>query len=115
MTKYLLVGVLVLLAGYGAIEAWPLIAGPSLTISSPADGAVFPGAIVSVSGTAMRINSLTLDGAPLLPDQQGNFSATRTLPRGGSILTFVATDRFGRSIIKTREIFVPAYEQPTTN
>ncbi|MBI3572496.1 hypothetical protein HY091_03130 [Candidatus Kaiserbacteria bacterium] len=108
MTKYLIAGVLVLLVGYGLVEAWPLLKGPALVIDSPTPGAVFPGAIASVSGKVLRASALTLDGAPLLPDEQGAFSATLTFPRGSSILTFVAADRFGRSIIKTRQIFVPA-------
>lgn len=107
MTNYLLAGVLVLLAGYGLLEARPILLGPSVTITAPNDNAVFPGAIVSVSGTAARAASLTLDGAPLLPDRQGVFAATLTFPKGTSILTFVASDRFGRTITKTRTIFVP--------
>ncbi len=106
MTKYLITVVLVLLVGYGAFEAWPLVAGPSLQISSPIEGASVPGGILDVEGRALRTASLTLDGATLLPDQQGDFSATLTFPSGGSILTFVATDRFGRSVTLTRDIFV---------
>lgn len=117
MTKYLLAIVLVLLAGYGALEAWPLVAGPSLSISSPVEGESVPDGILTVVGRALRVNALSLDGAPLLPDQQGNFSATLTFPAGGTILTFVATDRFGRTITKTREVFVPtaASTSTTTN
>ena len=111
MTKYLIAAVLAVVLAYGLFEAWPLLAGPSLTIDSPIEGGVFADGIVSVSGTALRTNSLTLAGAPLLPDQHGGFSATLTFPHGGSILTFVAADKFGRIITKTRDIFVPI---PTT-
>ncbi|MCX6788203.1 MAG: hypothetical protein NT108_03525 [Candidatus Kaiserbacteria bacterium] len=108
MTKYLLVAVLLILGGYGSIEAWPLIAGPALDITSPADNASFPGGIVDIRGEAGRAAQLTLNGAPLLRDQNGVFSSTLTFPRGGSILTFVAADRFGRTVTATRSIFVPA-------
>lgn len=107
MTKYLLTAALVLLVGYGFMEAWPLLAGPSLTISSPADNASFPGGIVSIEGRAPRAAELTLSGAPLLHDQNGVFSSTLTFPAGGSILTFEARDRFGRTVSATRSIFVP--------
>ena len=113
VTKYLLALVLVLLVGYGALEAWPLVAGPSLTIAAPVEGASVPGGILNVAGRALRVTSLSLDGAPLLPDQQGNFSTTLTFPAGGTILTFVAADRFGRSLTLTREIFVPTANTST--
>lgn len=106
MTKYFIGLVLVVLVGYGAIEAWPLIMGPTLSIETPSDNASFPGGIVEVRGRAVRAAELTLDGAPVLHDQDGSFSSTLTFPRGGSILTFVAVDRFGRRVTATRSIFV---------
>lgn len=107
MTKYLLSAVLLVIAVYGSIEAWPLIMGPSLSIDSPADNASYPDGIVSIRGEAARAAALSLNGAPLLHDQDGGFSSILTFPRGGSILTFVATDRFGRTVTATRSIFVP--------
>jgi hypothetical protein len=107
MTRYLLAVLLIALIGYGAVKAWPLVAGPSLSIDSPTDYASYPGGIVSIRGVAARAARLTLNGAPLLHDQQGAFSSTLTFPQGGSILTFVAQDRFGRSVTATRSIFVP--------
>jgi hypothetical protein len=107
MTRYLLGAALTILIGYGLIEAWPLLAGPSLSIASPADNAPFPGGIVAIRGSAPRAAQLLLNGAPVLHDQDGGFSSTLTFPRGGSILTFAATDRFGRTVTATRSIFVP--------
>lgn len=107
MTKYLIIATLTILAGYGCVEAWPLMAGPTLSIASPLNNASFPEGAVPIAGRAARAAQLTLDGAPILRDQQGNFSSTLTFPRGGSILTFAATDRFGRTVTATRSIFVP--------
>lgn len=107
MTRYLVGSILFIFAGYGLIEAWPLIRGPSLSIVSPHDAAPFPSGIVSVRGTAARAAALMLNGAPLLHEENGDFSSTLTFPRGGSLLTFVATDRFGRSVTATRSVFVP--------
>ena len=107
MTKYFIGAVLTIFVGYGLVEAWPLLSGPSLFIDSPTNNAPFPSGIVSVRGKAVRAASLTLNGAPILRDQDGGFSSTLTFPRGGSILTFVATDRFGRTVTVTRTIFVP--------
>lgn len=108
MIKYLIGAVLLIGASYGGIEAWPLLAGPSLFIESPADNATFANGIVSVKGKTVRAATLTFNGATVLHDQDGGFSSTLTFPRGGSILTFVATDRFGRKVTATRSIFVPA-------
>ncbi|MBU6214844.1 hypothetical protein KGM48_03340 [Patescibacteria group bacterium] len=100
---------LVLLIGavYGAIEAWPLIAGPALAVASPLNNALAPGGIVDIRGTIRRAAELTLNGTPLLHDQNGAFLSTLTFPKGGSILTLRAIDRFGRTITTTRTIFVP--------
>jgi hypothetical protein len=107
MTRYLIGTVLFVLIGYGCLEAWPLLAGPSLVIESPTENASFPEGIVTVQGRAARAAVLMLNGLPVLHDQNGDFSSTLTFPQGGSILTFVATDRFGRTVTATRSIFVP--------
>lgn len=107
MTRYLTLLVLILVVLYGIVEAWPLIAGPSLTIDSPADNATIEDGIVVVSGKVTNAAVFTLNGATMLYDQEGRFSSTLTFPSGGSILTFVESDRFGRTITATRTIFVP--------
>lgn len=107
MIKYLIGAVLLIGAGYGCVEAWPLVAGPRLAIESPLNNASFSDGIVHVQGKAVRATQLLLNGTALLHDQNGSFSSTLTFPLGGTILTFVATDRFGRTVTATRSIFVP--------
>ncbi len=99
--------VILILLGYGGIEAEPLLIGPTLSIRTPENGTVISGGIVAVAGNATRATTLTLDGAPLLPDQTGSFKTTLAFPKGATILTFVAKDRFGKTITNTRTIFVP--------
>ena len=99
--------VLLLLLGYGAIEARPLILGPSLTLTSPKDGETSPDGLLTVSGVARRVSSLTVNGDPTLIDENGAFSRLLVLPKGGAILTFTATDRFGRTITKQESVYVP--------
>lgn len=107
MTKPLIAIALAALIGYGLWELHPLLAGPAITLASPANGATVAGGVVTVAGRAARAVALTLDGAPLLPEQNGRFTETLALPPGGSILTLMATDRFGRSVTTTRLIYVP--------
>jgi hypothetical protein len=106
MTNSLFALILILFIGYGLVEAWPLIAGPALSVDLPPDHGVSHDGIVTVMGSSARIATLTLDGATLLRDEAGGFSSVLTFPPGGSILTFVATDRFGRSVTETRSLFV---------
>ncbi len=107
MTRYLIAALLIILAGYGFLEARPLLIGPSLAIATPKNDSSLPGGVLSVEGHAARTVALTFDGTPLIPDQNGSFSTSLILPKGGDILTFTATDRFGRSVTKRRDIFVP--------
>ena len=98
---------LLILLGYGAMEARPLVSGPSLALTSPADGQTSPDGLITVSGRAMRVSELTINGDPVLMEEHGAFSRLIVLPRGGAILTVVATDRFGRTITKQESVYVP--------
>ncbi|HVW71831.1 MAG TPA: hypothetical protein VHB93_01615 [Candidatus Paceibacterota bacterium] len=98
--------VLLILVGYGAVEALPLIEGPALSATVVLDASSTPG-IVTLSGTAARVTELALDGSAILTDDHGNFSRLIVLPRGASIMTLTATDRFGRSITKNETVYVP--------
>ncbi len=100
----LIVGLVIL---YGLMEALPLLLGPSLAITSPSDYQTFTDPVVTISGHVKRAAVFTLNGAPLLFDQQGNFSSTLTFPHGTTILTFVVSDRFGRTITARRTIAIP--------
>ena len=71
MTRHLIAASLFLLAAYGFMEAWPLIAGPALKIASPREGAPFPSGIVTTKGTVERIAKLTLNGDPVLRNEDG--------------------------------------------
>ena len=99
--------ILILVIAYGAREAWPLISGPRLSISSPQNGESFYNGFIQISGTAIHTQSVSLDGGPLLTDPNGHFETTLTLPHGGAILTISATDRFGRAVAEQRTVFVP--------
>jgi len=107
--------VLAALVLYGAIELRPLVSGPSLTITLPENDTSYQSGLVTVSGRAGHASSLTLDGAAVLPDQSGNFETSLALPRGTSILTLAATDRFGRTVRAARTVYVSTVSNPATN
>lgn len=99
--------VLLLLVGYGAVKAWPLLHGPTLTVLSPGPEASLPDGYLFIRGIATHTESLTLNGSQLLIDQEGRFEKLLLLPPGGAIITLTSTDRFGRSTTERRHVFIP--------
>ncbi len=104
--RTLLVIVLVMIAGYGVMEALPILSGPQLHLSTPLEGATAQNGFVKVAGHIQRVVALTLNGAPLLSNTDGSFSRVLVLPPGVSTFTLIATDRFGHTVTDTRTIFV---------
>jgi hypothetical protein len=91
---------LALLLAYGAFEAYDLIAGPSLTILSPASDTIITDSLVSVEGETKNVTWLSLLGRPITINEHGVFKEKLLLPPGYSILTLEAKDRLGRRISK---------------
>jgi Glucodextranase, domain B len=104
--RFLTAFILIVVVLYGLHEAWPLISGPQLSLSSPQNGESFDTNFITISGTAVHTQAVSLDDGPLLIDQKGHFESTLTLPSGGAILTISGTDRFGRTVSEQRTIFV---------
>ncbi len=52
---------------------------------------------IVISGRVDNIQNLLINTKPLLFEQSGSFSQTRTLEEGISMLTLTGTDKFGRS------------------
>lgn len=107
MVQRVIIGVVLLaLAGYGLMEARPLLLGPRIVLASPAPGMESADGFVTVAGTAYRTQSLSLNGGPLLIDNSGKFYQILTPPSGGAILSLTATDRFGRTHSVERTVIV---------
>jgi hypothetical protein len=98
---------LLLLLIYGVIKAFPLLSGPAIRIENPVAYSAHPDGLVHIEGVAKHTETLTLDGGPLLIDESGHFATSLVLPHGGAILSLTATDRFGRSRLERRYVFVP--------
>lgn len=98
---------LALLAGYGVIKAVPLLIGPEIKIDSPIAYQTARDGFITISGTAIHTQELTLNGAPFLIDEKGRFETILLLPQGGAILSLTATDRFGRHTSVERNVYVP--------
>ncbi len=96
--------IIVSVIAYGLWEARALIDGPSLSLSSPTQGAVSGNGFVTVSGDVARVSALAINGLPVLPDTNGYFTKTFVFPKGEDILHITVVDQFGRSVTKTRDI-----------
>lgn len=103
-SRYLAAALLIAILGYGAVKAWPLLAGPLIRIDPLETDAA---GLTVLSGRASHTETLTVNGGTLLIDPEGDFEKRLTLPRGGGILTLTATDRFGRSRTVERAVVIP--------
>ena len=99
------IGLLVLVAVlYGAFRAYPLVAGPSITIYSPANGEYVASTTFEVSGRVKRANLITLQGRPITIDTDGHFAETLVAQAPYTILYIVATDAYGETVSKTLKV-----------
>ncbi len=87
-----------LTVGYGLVEARTLIAGPTLTVSSPAAGATEAGALFNVRGVATNVTKLSVNGRPVTLDMSGAFNETLVTPNGLGVIVVEGENRFGRTI-----------------
>jgi Tol biopolymer transport system component len=82
-------------------------AGPSLTLSGPAEGAAQSADRIAVGGTATDpsgIVSVTVGGTALPVTATGGFSTTVSLAVGASTITVVARDGAGNTTTATRTV-----------
>ena len=78
--------------------------GPAITITSPVGGSSVDSDTIEIKGRVDRANNLAMNGQSISVDQQGNFDQTLIAFPGTNILTFVASDQFGRSVEKELNI-----------
>ncbi len=84
-----------ILALYVTFQARHILEGPIITLTSEERGEV-TAPTVTLSGTALNIASLSLNGRPIYTDDTGAFTETLVLPLGYTIMTLTAKDRYGR-------------------
>lgn len=107
LSKYLrILGILLLVGGivwYVHFQARSLIAGPQISVNAPL-GTVQENQIIPVRGHAENITKITLNGATIHTDESGYFDTLLTLPRGYTIMTIHAEDRYGRETSYTQSL-----------
>lgn len=102
--------IVVLIVGYALFVGRNYLRGLSLSVTEPRNNASVHDPLLTVRGTAARVSHLFVNGAPVTPDQNGDWSYALLLPPGYSIIGVDATDRFNRS----RHIERAVYYTPAT-
>ena len=100
--------VVLIIVAYAYIASRNLLNGPSIVVTTindapataPVNGVIygsFATSTVTVNGVAERIQSISLNGSPMVIDQAGNFSQTIALFPGFNAETFTGKDAFGHT------------------
>ncbi len=101
ITVGVIFAVVLIIVGYSYITSYGLIDGPKITLRTPSTQSNTSYTTVAtssftISGVAKRVNSLTLNGKPIVIDQQGNFSEVILLFPGYTMGRIEGRDKFGR-------------------
>ncbi|MCX6719187.1 MAG: hypothetical protein NTZ38_02310 [Candidatus Taylorbacteria bacterium] len=78
--------------------------GPEIEIFGPENGSTATSSTVTISGQALRINKLFLNGNTVSTDEQGYWNETLIIFPGLNKITVAATDQFNRKISKELDI-----------
>ena len=100
----LVVGIFLLILGYGLFQARNLINGPEISVSTPKNGDNLANPLVAVTGIATNITHISLDDRQIFVDKKGNFSEKLLVPSGYTIIKLAAQDKFGRTTQKLIEL-----------
>ncbi len=106
LEAYLFSLLLLIALSYGGWRAYPLVAGPSVIISSPKDGEVIPLGTFTMTGKASRVKNIEIQGRSIPIDQDGNFSEILVSQSPYTILVVKATDFYDKTIVKTIRVVV---------
>ncbi|MDB5253941.1 MAG: seg [Parcubacteria group bacterium] len=80
---------------YSLFQGRFIILGPNIQIDSPQNGQRVE-TLVTIQGHADNISFISLNDRPIFIDKNGDFSEKWIAPKGVSIITMRARDRFGR-------------------
>ena len=100
-----------LIGSYAYSRTKEFVAGPSIVISSPQDGAVLDNTFVELKGIAQNISRISLNGRQIFTDEAGAFNEALLLYPGYNIINVYAEDRFERMVKKSARLMVVAPEK----
>ena len=101
---YLFAALLLATLMYGTWRAYPLIAGPHVSITAPTDGATVASTTFTITGRVSRVKNIEIQGRPIPIDKDGNFSEILVAQEPYTILSIKATDFYDKTIVKTLHV-----------
>ncbi|MFA6608845.1 MAG: hypothetical protein WCT07_02965 [Candidatus Paceibacterota bacterium] len=100
-----IIGILLMFAVfYGGFRAYPLLAGPNITIYSPQNDDIVASSTFQISGRVLRSKEITLQGRTITIDNEGYFTETLVPQFPYTTVILSATDSYGASITKTLRV-----------
>ncbi len=81
-----------------------LLAGASVSVQSPQNGALFHEPTLTLSGTAKKVSFISVNGRQIFTDEDGKFEELLLLAPGYTIITVSAEDTFKRKVQKQIEV-----------
>jgi ABC-type uncharacterized transport system permease subunit len=109
--KLIAFGILLLVATtFGIYKSRDLIFGNTIELTSPKNGATLNEGYIVVAGRAPGTAMLTIGGAKVLTDKEGNFAKELILGVGYNRIVVSALDRWNRETHKVIEVVYKATE-----
>ncbi len=93
------------IGGYILFNSRIFIAGPKLTVTTPASGASFDLNLIKVTGNTENTTFISINDRPILIDENGAFNETLLLSPGYNIIMVEAKDKFDRTITERLDLF----------
>lgn len=91
---------------YALFNSRFFIAGPSIVIEEPQNGGMYEEGLITISGKAKRLSSLTINDHPVFMDRQGFFTEKLLLSPGVVIIEVEGRDRFDRMSSQTLQLVI---------
>lgn len=101
ISSVLIAGILVTFSLYVLYQARFILTGPVVTLTESGTE-VTNERVVAVAGTARNITDITVNGRPIMTDEQGYFLENIILENGYTIVSVTARDRYGRTTTARR-------------
>ncbi len=103
---FLMAGAALAFAGYLAWQVHGILVPPQLSVYTPSDGSIINQPTTIVEGQTEKEAQLTVNGQPVMVNDQGQFEATIDLSQGLNTIAIVATKKHGKTTTVTRHIVV---------
>jgi len=111
LALYALILLFILILGYAYFEARNILFGPEIAIETTSGALIVDDPFITISGTALRIHELSMNGRPIDVTEAGAFEEEFLLAEGYNAVVLSARDKLGRSTTKKLEF---VYNSPSS-